>query len=261
MSQVNFILTKGEPTGLLTPGYRRAIKSAKVHGVPIVLWYCEATPPHIAGLDVELRPLDIPAWLVAQNQAHIFDVLAYHIGYKHGGLVLGLDTISIRPALDLFNYCRHDCDVIVSTDWAPGDSNCGRSADGRVLYPYNNNFMAKRGSDGALALFTEAKRRLLHEPEVWGYTGPILLTQFVEGQPKKFAAAPYPALCGWSPGYVWRFYLGLEQPDPGTRVIHLCRTAYAALWDRRYEDWARENPAYAGEVGRRTDVNDPLLSL
>lgn len=247
--QVNFILTSGP----LTPEYCRAIRSAKVHGAPIVLWHC-GPRPDVTGLDVHLAPIAIPDWLHPQNQCHIYDVLAYHIAYVHGGMVLGIDTISVRPAWDLLG----DADVVLSRDWPAtrvGDVE-GNAAN--LAYPYNNNFIAKQGSDGALALFTEAKRRIINDPEIWGTTGPWMLSQFVDG--KRIIGAPFPALCGWAPGYVWRFYLGLETPGPDVRVIHLCSSAYRALYERRYDDWARENPAYAGLVARRTDANDLLLT-
>lgn len=249
--QTNFILT----SGALTPQYRRALKSASVHGLPVVLWHCKFPAPDVTGLDVEVRWIHQPEWLRPQNQPHVYDVLAYKIGYEVGGLVLGLDTISVRSAADLFNYCRDDCEVIVSTDWADGDSNCGMHNG--VRQPYNNNFICRKGSELMLAMSVQAHKNICYAPEVWGYTGPLLLTEFMKDP--RMGAAPYPALCGWSPGYVWRFYLGLEAPDPNTRVIHLCRSAYLALYEWRWQEWADANPGYADSVARRTPINAELL--
>lgn len=240
---VHFILTAGD----LNPCYRRAIRSARVHGLPIVLWHA-GERPDLTGLEVEPRQIEIPPWLSSKKQAHIFDVLGYKIGAEHGGMVLGLDTISLRPALDLLG----DSDVVVSTDWPEQD---------QIAFPnrYNNNFIARPNSMGAQILYVESVRRVMNEPEEWGYTGPILLTDFVKRG--RVQAAPYPALCGWAPGYIWRFYLGLERPHPETRVIHLCRTAYIDLEEGRYDEWGEKYPYYAGVAKRRTNLNADLFAI
>jgi hypothetical protein len=240
---VHFILLGGE----LTPEYRRAIKSAAVHEAPINLW-CTGSTPDTTGLNVKVRHTVRPPEAKGRETAHAWDVLAYQIGYYHGGLVIGLDTISLRPAWDLLG----DADVVVSTDWP--DADLSERPD-----PYNNNFLARPLTGAALALRMEASRRFKYDQETWGYTGPKMLTSFVdEGI---IRAAPYPALCGWAPGYIWKFYLGLERPPADARIIHLCATGYADLYHRRYEAWAEKYPYYAGEVARRTDLNADLLKL
>jgi Glycosyl transferase family 2 len=247
--QVNFLLIKGG----LTPCYRRAILTAKVHDAPIVLW-CAGDRPDVSGLDVELRLLELPAWAEKlQNPAHLYDVLAWKIGYEQGGLVLGLDTISVKPAWDLMTIQ----DLVVSTDWELGntDIRSGNMGDHR----FNNNFLARKGSPIILEMYKEAERRAIYEKEIWGYTGPCLITDFIKRYPKYITGAPYPALCGLSSGYVWRFYLGLEEPGPDVRVIHLCSQNYLALYERRFEDWARANPVYAYDVANRNTVNDALI--
>lgn len=245
---IHFILTGG----VIGPCEQRAILSAKIHGKQIILWFT-GDKPDTGGLDVQVEYIEIPSWLTPEHKAHVFDVLGYQIAYEHGGLILGLDTISVRPVWDLMTTQ----DVVVSTDWPENDPNVLTSAD--VLpYRYNNNFLAKKGSDGARALHEEAKRRIIHEEEKWCYVGPLMLADFVSDH-GPITAAPFPALCGWAPGYLWRFFLGLETPGPNVRVIHLCRIMYRSLYERRYQDFARDNPYYAGEVERRTDANERLL--
>lgn len=245
MNTVHFILTRGD----LIPDYRRALRTAKVHGREIVLWYVGKKPDPEP--DVFFEQIEVPWWLKGQQEAHIYDVLAYEIAYHHGGLILGLDTISLKPAWDLMTTE----DLVVSEDWPKVD---------QVAWPdcYNNNFLAKKGTDVVARLHEEAKGRVINpSTKPWGYTGPLLLTDFVRNNPGKVGYAPYPALCGWSPGYIWRFYLGMERPTEDTRVIHLCRTAYIALAEKRYDDWAKTYPLYAGPVHHRTDLNEDLLTL
>lgn len=226
--------------------YRRAIKTAEVHGGPIRLWFT-GDLPDTTGLNVKCSPIDIPAWLKKEEPAHIYDVLAYQVGLEHGGIVLGLDTISIADASDLLG----ERNVVVSSDWPQEDW---------AAFPdcYNNNFICRAQSQGMLCLYAAAQAKVTHESKKdWGYTGPKLLTPLVRSG--IIAAAPYPTLCGWSPGYIWRFYLGIERPHPNTRVIHLCKTAYHLLHERKYDDWAKQYPLYAGPVERRTNLNDDLL--
>lgn len=241
MTQVNFILTSGK----LTPQYRRAIRSAAIHGAPVVLFHTDSRPD-VTGLDVHTEKITAPVWLSGLAHAHRWDILAYKIAYEYGGLMNGLDTISVRPALDLLSPAH---DVVVSTDCPPGHQN---------PYPYNNIFIARKGSDAIAAMYQEAQHRAIWEQEVWGYTGPLMLTQFVEGR-DRVAAAPFPTLCGWEGSTIWRFYLGLEEPGPDVRVIHLFSSAYRALYEGRPNDWALENPAFAGLVAGRTNANTELL--
>lgn len=240
---VHFILTSGP----LIPTYRRAIRSAKVHGLPIILWHVEDAPD-VSGLDIECRPLHPTICFKGKQQAHLFDSLGYWVGMTNGGIILGLDTISIRSAVDLLGKR----DVVVSTDWPKEDRNTWQDC-------YNNNFLCKNGAPSVIDLYSESVRRIIQEKETWGYTGPQLLTAFVKRG--DIHAAPYPTLCGWSPGYIWRFYLGLERPTEDTRVIHLCRSAYHLLDDRKYDEWAAQYPLYAGPVARRTNLNDDILAI
>lgn len=254
---VHFILTGGE----LTPDYRRAIISARVHEAPIILWHVApvitSCNSFLRDLNVETRHIELPfgsTLLNEKNKAHLYDVLAWLLASKHSGLFIGLDTISIKPAWDLYPTPRvadFAGDLVVSQDWPDDDPLRGES-------PYNNNFIAGSNCVCAKALFNHSIRLIRSDEELkWGATGPLLLNE----HRNLFIPAPYPTLCGWSPGYIWRFYLGLERPDPSTRVIHLCKTAYIDLYEGRYDEWARKYPAYAGMVAARTDLNADLLAL
>lgn len=246
----HFILIGGK----LTPQYRRAIYTAThVQGTKVWLWLAGKTKVILRDLkglgNVRVGAIEIPKWLENEATAHIWDVLAYRIGFEWGGLVLGLDTISLLRADNLITTE----DVVLSTDWPAEDH-------GRFPDCYNNNFLAKKGSPGAHLLYETAMNLVLDAVQKpWGYTGPVMLTKLVKDNPGVIGAAPYPALCGWSPGYIWRFYLGHERPDPNTRVIHLCAQAYRHLYEGNYDAWANQYPDYAGPVERRTSLNADLL--
>ena len=55
---------------------------------------------------------------------------------------------------------------------------------------------------------------------------------------------PFPTLCGWEGSYIWRYYLGLEEPDPATRVIHLFSSAYPEMFAGDVELWLERNPGF-----------------
>jgi hypothetical protein len=242
---VHFILVAGE----LIPDYERAIRTAKVHGAPILLWYVGNKPKGIKRLGIEALKIEIPDWLAHLEKAHIYDVLAYKIAYEMGGLFLPLDSISLQSAWHLL---PSDKEMAFSTDWPAADHE-------RFPHYYNNIFISRMGSQMPLLLFAEATRRVLYEKEEWGFTGPLMLTDFIARYSDRVVGTPYNTLCGWSSGYIWRFYLGMERPPPETCVIHLFRQAYRLLAERKYDEWAAVYPAYAGPVKERTDLNDDLL--
>lgn len=247
--RVHFILLGNE----LTETYRRAIRTAAVHEAPITLWVASVSPdieyPDVSDLgNVECLRWPVPSSYLSKQAAHVYDVLAWRIGMLFGGLVIGLDTISLKPAWDLLG----NNELVVSEDWPKEDHanwpNC-----------YNNNFLCKSKSGIMGTVYRKSLEEFVHDKQ-WGATGPLLLTQMVRDYPEQIGVAQYPTLCGWSPGYIWRFYLGLERPHPNTRIIHLCQTAYRLLIERRYDEWAAQYPDYADPVRRRTNLNDDILA-
>ncbi len=226
--KTNFILSKGP----LIKQYKRALKSAERHEQPIVLWYGD-DKPDVSGLDVETKKLEIPAWLQSAPPAAIFDWLGYDLGYKYGGLYLGLDTHTVASATDLLG----DKEIVVSRDVPDDEHHC--------IHPYNNHIICQPGSEVMFKIRAACKRRILSGFLSHGDTAPALLTDFVRRYPDKIVGAPFPALCGWEGSYIWKFYLGVEPPPPGTRVIHLFASAYRELfYDDDIDSWVRMNPFF-----------------
>jgi hypothetical protein len=227
---VHFILTKGP----LHPQYRRAIESAEVHGRPITLWHCDGLPDINMLTNYEqvtCRKLFLPDWLKNQQGCVIYDYLAYKIGYEEGGLLLGLDTLSVRPAFDLLS---DDCEVVLSRDVPDCNWTCE--------HPFNNIFLCHEGSRAARLMMNTAETIIRTGIRSWGTTGPAMLTQFVREYPT-VRGAPFPALCGWEGSTIWKFYLGLEKPSPDTRVIHLFSSAYPELfWRGRVDEFRERYP-------------------
>lgn len=244
MNGVHFILTGGE----LTPRYRRAIVSAGIHMAPITLWYA-GSRPDTRGLDIEVRPIALPT--ISENglhPAHLWDVLAFKVGCEEGGLVLGLDTISVRPALDLLG----DYDLVCSRDFSEAEM-----ASGITISPYTMTFVACQGSEIVREMYEEAQRRALEDSEVWGFTGPEVLRTFAERYPDRVVGAPYPALCGWNSRYIWRFYMGLERPHENTRIIHLFSQGEPELWAGDYASFIAK---HSDLIQQRSPLNDALLA-
>lgn len=218
---VHFILTKGQ----LHPQYKRAIESAAVHRRPITLWHYDELPD-INSLknynQVTCRKFFLPDWLKGQLGCVIYDYMAYKIGYEEGGLLLGLDTLSVRNAFDLFDE-HPGSDIILSRD-LPDDQTC--------QHPFNNIFLCKGGSSIMKDVMDKAQYRIMGGDMAWGDTGPALLTQYVGLYYPKVTGCSFPALCGWEGRTIWKFYLGFEKPDPKTRVIHLFSSAYPELFWR-----------------------------
>lgn len=242
---VHFILTAGD----LTPQYRRAIRSATVHAAPITLWYT-GERPDVTDLPLA-RTLKLQAAeLEGLHPAHVWDVLAFLVASKHGGLVLGLDTISVRPALGLLG----EFDLVASRDFSEEEM-----AGGITASPYTMTFIAKQGSDLVEAMFKESLRRAREEPEVWAFTGPDVLRDFIDAHPSRASGVPYPALCGWNSRYIWRFYYGYDEPHPNTRVIHLFSQGdVKPLFWGDFKQFESEHP---GLANGRLPTNDALFAL
>jgi hypothetical protein len=243
VSSVHFILTGGE----LHERYRRAIRSATVHEAPIHLWHT-GERPYTSGLPLAVTmPLEPP--VSGLHPAHVWDVLAFLVAAEHGGLVLGLDTISVRPALDLLG----EYDLVASRDFSEEEM-----AGGITASPYTMTFVARQGSDLVRAMYEESLRRARQERETWAFTGPDVLRDFIDTDPRA-SGVPYPALCGWNSRYIWRFYFGYEEPHPNTRVIHLFSQGdVKPLFWGDFETFIMEHP---GLTNGRLDTNAALFAL
>lgn len=214
---VHFFLTGGE----LTWQYRRAIETAKVHGEEIVLWYTGARPEAACTVSRAF----VPSWLGDDPQT-LFNYLALRTMYDEGGLALGLDSISLRPALDLLPADKQ-------LGVALGAPRLGHVTEGGWVYadPFNTDYIARPGCAIILGMVDELKRRVVereHEQlgiTEGGATGPQLLTRFVLDNPEEVAELPFPALCGWEFSEAIRFYQG-EEPGPDVRVIQLYASGY-----------------------------------
>lgn len=189
----------------------RAVKTARRHGAPIVLWSATSYVPGYGEIpDVEVRPLDLPDWLRDHpiQLANVKDLFAWRILYEHGGLYLDLDTISLRPAWDLLT-----ADVCVSTEAPSGET---------WEHPYNSAVvLARKGAPVLDWMRCEAEEFLSQGESRWGKTGPHLLTGFVDAHPETFSPAPFGALNGWSYHTIGDYYANPRNPGVECRVIHL----------------------------------------
>ncbi len=235
---VHFILTAGE----LRPQYVRGLESAVVHGAPVILWHTGEPPEAPAG--VELRPLEIPPEIADEHPAHIADPLLLAVLYEHGGMFLGMDTISLAPALDLLTR-----ELCVSLD-VPWDDYAG--GERGIDHPFSMHLIAQQGSPLVRELLDEAIHRMTHwapSQKTWGYTGPALLTDVVLANRDRVDVPPFPTLCGFEGSYIWKWYLGVERPPSEARVLHLFASAYPELFAGRADEWLERHPDFAWTRG------------
>lgn len=220
--RTHFILTAGE----LTWQFRRALETARVHSWEPLLWHVGPEPDDAP---VETRPIAVPAWLLDSpgeqwlSPQIVYDCLALEILQEHGGMTLGLDTISVRDATDLLG----DHGLVMSSDWPANRPTWDCS------HPFNNHLLAQPEATVVTEMLLKCRQLVAAREPIWGATGPRMLTEF--WQHPDVGVAPFPALCGWEGSDIWKFYRRYEEPGPNVRVIHLYRTAY--LTDYEHFEW------------------------
>lgn len=230
---VHFILTAGE----LRPQYVRGLSSAAVHGAPVVLWHVSDFDRELVPEDVEVQALELPRWLEDEHPAHIADPLLLQVLYEHGGMFLGLDTISLAPAFDLLT--RELC-VSLDVPWQDFVEQ-QRPID----HPFSMHLLAEQGSPLVHDLYVEARRRVeTWSEKPWGYTGPAILTDLVLSNRERVDVPPFPTLCGFEGSFVWKWYLGLERVPAEARVLHLFSSAYPELFAGRADLWLEQHPDF-----------------
>ncbi len=154
-------------------------------------------------------------------------------------MFLGLDTISLRPALDLLT--KELC-VSLDVPWADYTG-----VEREIDHPFSMHLIAEEGCSLVYDLYEEAIYRMTHWPpsqKRWGYTGPAMLTSFVLSNLDRVDIPPFPTLCGFEGSYVWKWYLGIEEPPPETRVLHLFSSAYPELFRGDPEAWLDLHPDF-----------------
>lgn len=207
LGPVHFIHLGGE----LEWQHWRAIKTAKVHKTPILLWTTGDVVSQVPG--VGIRQLDLPVWLKEHpiQLANVKDHYAYSLLFTHGGIYLDLDTISLRPVWDLM---PNDKDLVVSTEYHPDDP-----------HPVRNNsaVMIGRRDAAILRSLAEMSLEMLRAGESkWGAIGPSLVSHCAESRlAAVIEQAPYRALNGWSYHEISDYYANPRDPGKEVRVIHL----------------------------------------
>jgi len=208
--------------GPFLPQHVRAIKTARRHDAPIILW--SAIPGELPKLpDVEIRPLGLPQWLRDHpiQLANVKDYYAYGILREHGGIYLDLDTISLRPAWDLLPA---DKDLLVSTEYPENDD-----------HPVRNNsavMIARQDAPVLFGLEDGALATLRAQEATWGAIGPTLVSRYAESRLSAvIEQAPYRALNGWSYHSIQDYYDNPRDPGEPVRIIHLYSSSYRTQFE------------------------------
>jgi hypothetical protein len=208
--------------GPLLSQHIRAIKTARRHDAPIILW--AAVPGTLPKLpDVETHPLLLPGWLQQHpiGLANVKDYYAYGILREFGGIYLDFDTITLRPAWDLL---PEDKDLLVSTEYPEGDD-----------HPRRNNsavMIARQGAPVLFGLEDEALAVLQSGESDWGAIGPTLVSRYATSRlAAVIEQAPYRALNGWSYHNIQDYYDNPRDPGEPVRIIHLYSSSYRTQFE------------------------------
>ena len=219
--------------------YQLAVESAsrtqKVDGIS--LWHLETPAGEYFDAikdKVELHPLEkmnFPAVQGTQGEwermAALKDYYAYRLLYFVGGIVMDLDTLSVKDVTGLLG----DQDLIVADDCPP--------EQWPIPYPYNASIMiGRQGSPRTKELMDVAAVLFQWSPSVkWGAAGPVLISKMAQKYPDKIHAAPFGVLGGFGGGQAVRLYLdGGELPE-NCHIVH----CFAYAWKRR---WRLITPEY-----------------
>ncbi len=216
MRRVHFIYLGGP----FTWQHWRAVETAKVHEADeTVIWCAEPLPDHDGfSHPVVTRDIVLPDWLKQHpvKLANVKDLYLWKIMWRHGGLYLDLDTVSVKPAWDLLER-----DIVVSHE-------------GHEEHPYNCAVtLGRPGAEVFRALYGACARMLRDGVTRWGSLGPHLLTKIKRAFPASFDVAPQGVLNGWPEGDTAWFN---DAPVKAiTRVIHLYSSNWVELFlaDRR----------------------------
>lgn len=209
----------------------RAIETAKVHAVPIVVW-CASRPTgehwdriradvRAVPLELPMELRDHPIKLANVKDLYVWSLLWWGANAESVGLYLDLDTISLQPAWDLLTR-----DVCVSSEHEPGFE---------LGHPYNSAVVLAHGGAPVLLELRDRAQIILDSGESrWGKCGPHLLTDVVAARPEAFDIAPFGALNGWRDDTIHRYYEG-EAPPLNARVVHLFSSSRPELF--RADRW------------------------
>lgn len=167
---------------------------------------------------VKICPFEVPEFAALHNKsaefvaAHVKDYLTWTILYTCGGLILDLDTISVKDSTHWAEEMPSQ--LIVSLDVEDPNS---------IPFPYNSSVVmsAKSLLDIAHSLkyFTTS---LMNQEMTWGLSGPILLS-ILASQNDDIVSPGHTVFCPFGGHEINRIYeddAELQLPE-NTEIIHL----------------------------------------
>lgn len=144
--------------------------------------------------------------------AHLKDYFAWIILSTHGGMVLDLDTLSVKDSTHWADSMNSD--LIVSLDV---------NNPGSIAFPYNNAVcMAKSPGSAVVESLKFFASSLMEQDLIWGLTGPILLS-VLASQTDKIASPGHTVFCPFGGHEISQIYEEnpkLELPYL-TEIVHL----------------------------------------
>lgn len=167
---------------------------------------------------VEIHPFDIPELAALHNKsaefvaAHVKDYVTWKIIYTYGGMVLDLDTISVKDSTHWADEMPSK--VIVSLDVEDPKS---------IPFPYNSSVVIS--ATPMLEISKSLKYfavNLMNQEMVWGLSGPILLS-ILASQNDSIVSPGHTVFCPFGGHEIAKAYeenSELKLPE-NTEIIHL----------------------------------------
>ena len=194
--------------------YLGIMTAIKVYGDKVRLLYTEEPVSKYFDLlrhKVKMEKVDAPVFpALAKKDSHfqrvaIFDYIVWNAVYNHGGIIMGLDSLTLKSHFDLLHP---DKEMLAPID-APG-----------TLYTGMHGVIVRKGSPLAKSIIDKATASLNSaDKEIkWGDSG---MTPYVHSIPDnldKISLAPFQMVCGRNPNL---FKEDGQMPHADTRTIPL----------------------------------------
>ncbi len=212
---VHFVTTGPEFSYIYYLGIMTAIK---VYGGKVVLWYTEEPKSKYFNMlkfnkleKIKMEKVDVPVFpalatkdLPFQRTA-IFDYVVWNAAYNYGGMIMGLDSLTLKPHFDLLHP---DKEMLAPID-APGTIYAGMHG----VIVRKNSPLAKTIIDRSISFLNNTERKF-----EWGDSGMSSYCYHIPLNLDKISFAPFKMVCG---RHLDLFKENSAMPHADTRTIAL----------------------------------------
>ena len=195
--------------------YLGIMTALKAYGDKVILWYTEEPKSVYFEMlrdKVTMKKVDnVPDFPALKNiddhlrRVSVFDYVVWQSVYKHGGIIMGLDSLTLRSHFDLLSS---DKEILAPID-APGTTYFGM-----------HGVIVRKGSPLAKDIIADAITSLndTSKPLKWGDAGMTPYVHRSRVNLDKLSQAPFQTVCGRHPDL---FTEGADMPHSEVRTIAL----------------------------------------